>query len=245
MRSAGARPIERQEVEVWQFGLDAPQRPMDDVASCLSQDECERAARFRFEIHRRRWRAARIALRRILARHAGVTPAGLRFHCGSHGKPALLPPHDQVHFNLTHSHDLGLLAIAPGPVGVDAEHIDRQTDFEALLRRVASQDEREVFSRCSVAEKRAAFFRLWTRKEAYIKGRGLGLSLPLSAITVPVTALSGPADIRVEAAWDDGQPWRLWDIEVPPSHMASLAYAGRIDRLWVHEWRQGDDSATA
>lgn len=233
------------EVHVWQFGLDPPQAAMNDLASCLSQDERERAARFRFEVHRRRWVAARTALRQVLARYAGAVPAGLRFHCDAYGKPALLPPHDAVHFNLTHSHDLGLLVIAPAPVGVDAEYIDRRTDFEALMRRVASEDEREAFSRCPVAGQRTAFFRLWTRKEAYIKGRGLGLSLPLTAITVPVTALSGPRDIRVDPAWDDGKPWRLWDLEVPPSHMASLAYAGIIERLCLHEWLPADRSATA
>lgn len=236
------RAIERHEVHVWRFGLDPPQRPMDDLASCLSQDERERAARFRFEIHRRRWVAARIALRQILSRYTGATPASLRFHCDAYGKPALLPPH--VHFNLTHSHDLGLLAIAPAPVGIDAEYIDRRTDFEALMRRVASEEEGEAFSRCPVAEQRTAFFRLWTRKEAYIKGRGLGLGLPLPAITVPVTALQGPADIRVEPAWDDGKPWRLWDLEVPASYRASLAYAGMLHRLQAHVWPPADHSAT-
>lgn len=238
------RAIERYEVHVWQFGLDPPQQPLRDPASSLSQDERERAARFRFAIHRRRWVAARMAMRQILARYTGATPASLRFRYEAHGKPALLPPHDKVHFNLTHSHELGLLAIAPGPVGIDAECIDRRTDFEALMRRVASGDEREALFRCPVAEKRAGFFRLWTRKEAYIKGRGLGLSLPLRAITVPVTALQGPADIRVEAAWDDCKPWRLWDLEVPPSYTASLAHAGIIDRLWPHVWTPADHAAT-
>jgi 4'-phosphopantetheinyl transferase len=229
-------PIEGHEVHVWQLQLELLRAPIGDPASCLSQDERERAARFRFAIHRRRWVAARMAMRQILAQYTRATPASLRFRYDAYGKPALFPPHDKVHFNLTHSHDLGLLAIAPTPVGIDAECIDRRTDFEALMRRVASENEREALFRCPVAEKRGGFFRLWTRKEAYIKGRGLGLSLPLWAITVPVTALQGPADIRVEAAWDDCKPWRLWDLEVPPSYTASLAYAGRIDRLWPHVW---------
>ncbi|MGH8563586.1 MAG: 4'-phosphopantetheinyl transferase family protein [Gammaproteobacteria bacterium] len=237
-------PIEGHEVHVWQLGLEPLGEPMSDLASCLSQDERERAARFRFAIHRRRWVAARMAMRQVLARYTGATPASLRFRYDAHGKPALLPPHDKVHFNLTHSHDLGLLAIAPGPVGIDAERVDRRTDLEALMRHVASEDEREALFRCPVAEKRAGFFRLWTRKEAYIKGRGLGLSLPLRAITVPVTALQGTGDIRVEAEWDDRKPWRLWDLEVPPSYTASLAYAGRIDRLWPHVWPPTDHAAT-
>jgi 4'-phosphopantetheinyl transferase len=237
-------PVERHEVQVWQFGLDPLAATMSDPTTCLSQDERERAARFRFEVHRRRWVTARIALRQILALHAGASPASLRFHCDAYGKPALRPPHDGVHFNLTHSGDLGLLAIAPAPIGIDAECIDPRLDWDALTRRVASDDEREALRQCPVAEQRAAFFRLWTRKEAYIKGRGLGLSLPLSAITVPVTALPGPGDIRVEAVWDDGQPWCLWDLEVPESHMASLCYAGTLYRLRRHLWSPADQPAT-
>ena len=238
-------PVERHEVQVWQFGLDPLAATMSDPARCLSQDERERAARFRFEVHRRRWVTARIALRQILALYAGANPASLRFHCDAYGKPTLLPPHDGVHFNLTHSGDLGLLAIAPAPIGIDAECIDPRLDWDALTRRVASDDEREALRRCPVAEQRAAFFRLWTRKEAYIKGRGLGLSLPLSAITVPVTALPGPGDIRVEAVWDDGRPWCLWDLEVPESHMASLCYAGTLYRLRRHLWSPADRPATS
>jgi len=238
-------PVERHEVQVWQFGLDPLAATMSDPTTCLSQDERERAARFRFEVHRRRWVTARIALRQILALHAGANPASLRFHCDAYGKPTLLPPHDGVHFNLTHSGDLGLLAIAPAPIGIDAECIDPRLDWDALTRRVTSDDEREALRRCPpVSEQRAAFFRLWTRKEAYIKGRGLGLSLPLSAITVPVTALPGPGDIRVEAVWDDGQPWCLWDLEVPESHMASLCYAGTLYRLRRHLWSPADEPAT-
>ncbi len=234
-----SRPIEPHEVRIWRFGLDLAELDLPglDLMSRLSRDERERAARFRFEIHRRRFTAAHVAMRRILARHAGVSPESLRFRCDTYGKPALLPPHARIHFNLTHSHELGLLMIAEAPCGIDAEHIDRRTDVESLMTHVASEDERAAFAQLPPAERRTAFFRLWTRKEAYIKGRGLGLRLPLRAITVPVTALFGPAPLRVEAEWDDGQPWRLWDLEVPPPYEAALAYAGTIDRLSIHAWR--------
>jgi 4'-phosphopantetheinyl transferase len=221
------------EVHVWQIALD----PSAGLADCLSRDERERAARFRFEVHRRRYRVAHIALREVLSRYADAPPAGLCFKPGANGKPALAPP--AVHFNLTHSRDLGLVAVAPAPIGIDVEYLDPRTDCEALTRRVASGPEREAIARCPEALRRAAFFRLWTRKEAYIKGRGLGLSLPLQAITVPVTALAGPAEVRVEARWDDGRPWRLWGLEVPAGHEASLCYAATVDRLRRYEWPAG------
>ncbi len=238
-------PIGPHELHIWRFRLDPPEASIGDLVICLSQDERERAARFRFAVHRRRWRVAHIAVRQILAGYAGVPAAELRFQVGARGKPALLPPHDGIHFNLTHTHDLGLLCIASAPSGIDAEHIDRRTEIEALVRRVASDEEREAFRRCPAAARRAAFFRLWTRKEAYTKGRGLGHGLPLRANTVPVMPLAGPADIRVEADWDDGKRWRLRELDAPPGYAASLAYAGMIDRLCLEEWRPADQAAEA
>ena len=143
----GAEVLGEDEVHVWRIALDCGDG--DSLRSGLSSDELARAARFHFERDRTRFSVARAALREILAHYLGASPDEIAFVYGGHGKPALAPPHGDLRFNLSHSHDVALCAVARGrEVGVDVERIRELDDLEenpdGMFSRRGSGDARQL-----------------------------------------------------------------------------------------------------
>jgi 4'-phosphopantetheinyl transferase len=194
------------EVHSWSVRLDvAP----DDYSATLADDERARSARLRFEHDRRRFIVARGALRTLLGRYLGIHPAAIRFVYNSYGKPELSPDLSSgLRFNLSHSADLALIAIAAdAAVGVDVEQIRPQPDAAAIG---------------SLHLNDQAFFRWWTRKEAYVKARGEGLEL--------------------DAASPDPAPprgWTLHPLHPAPGYVGALAIEGSGWRLRQWQWEEG------
>jgi 4'-phosphopantetheinyl transferase len=175
------------DVHVWATHLDLPSETLPRLAAILSNQERERATRFRFETHRGRFIAARAVLRSILAKHLDCEPDDLQFEYGPNGKPILTAPFadSNLSFNLAHSEDLALIAVTRlGPIGVDVEKIRPMTDADALVARFFSPRETALFQKLPAAQKNAAFFNLWTRKEAWLKATGEGIAHSLNRVEV-------------------------------------------------------------
>jgi 4'-phosphopantetheinyl transferase len=186
----------RNEVLLWTFNLDA----IDPVAvlPLLSADERDRAARFRFDIHRERFIAARGALRIVLGELTGVTPQALEFAYGDHGKPALRP--DRIHFNLSHSDHWAIVgATRAAPVGVDVERINADRANPAIARRFFARQEIADLECLPPSEYTNAFFQCWARKEAVLKAVGTGISGGLSSFAVPVGDMPDPVSLTEPA----------------------------------------------
>jgi 4'-phosphopantetheinyl transferase len=196
------------EVQLWLADLDRPPVPLAALAATLDPEERKRAARFRFVVHRRRFTAGRGLLRRLLGELLGVAPEGLAFAYGEKGKPRLVagaaarregPRSLQgseletgLRFNLSHSANGALLAVARGrELGVDLEALRPMDDAEALVERFFHPAERRTFAALAPEGRVTAFFSGWTRKEAYLKARGDGLSLPTTEFEVALTT-GGP-----------------------------------------------------
>jgi 4'-phosphopantetheinyl transferase len=177
----------------------------------LEPHEHARAARFRFERDARRYRAAHVALREVLAQATGVAAAALRFVEGRHGKPALVA-RAACRFNLSHAADLALIAVSPThDVGVDVEMHRPVEDREALSRTCFTERERAQLAAVAPSARDAAFLRLWTRKEACLKALGTGLSVDPATVEVGLhgaqahLSLPGKAD-PVEVALRSFEP---------------------------------------
>ncbi len=155
-------------------------------ASLLSPSEREQAARFRFARDARRWSACRSALRRILGEALAADPAALVLDFGPHGKPLLPPPHHGLHFNLSHCHDLALLALCQdGPVGIDLEPADRAPTLLGCESGFCHPEEIAALPVAPDARARArALLALWTAKEAALKALGTGLSLAPQSLSL-------------------------------------------------------------
>ncbi|HEX6641218.1 MAG TPA: 4'-phosphopantetheinyl transferase superfamily protein [Thermoanaerobaculia bacterium] len=169
-------------IDVWCADLDAA--PPRDPASMLSAEERERAARFRFDVHRHRFARCRALLRQRLAETLGIDAAAIAFRYGAHGKPEV----DGVHFNVSHSDHLAVIAISRDvPVGIDVERIDDSKELLPLGRTAFSPLECEALSAMTPREQNAAFYRTWARKEAYLKLLGTGFSRPSDSFAVSMT----------------------------------------------------------
>jgi 4'-phosphopantetheinyl transferase len=213
------------EAVVWR--LDQPfDRPLArDVAPWLDAEEAVRAARFVRAADRRRFRLAHAAMRLILAAQAGVTPADVTYAVSDRGKPR--PVGLGLHCNLSHAGDCVLVAVSPGgPVGVDVEAVRAMVDGDELVERFFAVEERLAYRALPEARRMEAFFAAWTRKEAYVKALGGGLSIALDAFAV---SLDRPARLVRAYAAAPAARVRLWDLPVPAGLAAALAGgAGRV-----------------
>lgn len=213
--------LESGTVHVWRIALDQPDESLRRFRQTLEPDELNRAGRFHFERHRRHFIVARGFLRSVVARYLETQPEALRFSYGAYGKPALASEH-VLRFNLSHSHEVALLAVAlDAELGVDVEHIRADFASEEIARRFFSRAEVEVFNALPKEEQVAAFFRCWTRKEAYIKAIGKGLSQALDAFDVTLAPHEPPVLLRAEE--DDAKRWLLRDVEVGEGYAGALA----------------------
>lgn len=209
------------EIHVWCVELDAGDE-VAALAACLSAEERERASGLPSETHQRRFVVARGRLRQLLGRYLGQAPGAIAFARGAHGKPFL--QEGGLHFNGSHSHELALYAIAQSrEVGVDVEWMRPHIAHEQIAARFFALEEQEALAQVPAEQRRAAFYNLWTRKEAYLKARGDGLAAGLSTFAVSLGA---------EAALlhsDEG--WKLMALEPAAGYVAALCGAGGDWRL--------------
>jgi 4'-phosphopantetheinyl transferase len=207
-------------VLVWSVTLDVAA-----AASVLSEDEIERVHRYRFDGDRRRFGVCRTALRTILASYLHVAPHEIGLVTTANGKPNLDSRHESdVRFSVSHSNELALIALARNrEVGVDVEHIRTMPGMDGVIRRYFSPSEAEDLALLPDHERRRAFFRIWTLKEAYLKGCGDGLTRRLDAIDVMVAADDQPASFQVRDRPGDETRWILRSIGAGESYAAALA----------------------
>jgi 4'-phosphopantetheinyl transferase len=224
------------EVHVWRVELDQRADRIEEFRTTLAADEIERANRFHFDKHRKHFLVGRGFLRHVIARYLETAAAALQFSYGPFGKPALNGVHrdSRLRFNMSHSHGVALLAISEATeLGVDIEHIRADFASEEIARRFFSPREVETFNGLAAQEQVAAFFRCWSRKEAYIKAIGRGLSQPLDAFDVTLAPGEPAALLRVEE--DDAARWTMCDLDVGAEYAAALAVEGPVPilRCWI------------
>lgn len=225
------------EVHLWLADLADAAGIAARLAATLSADEGERAARFRHARDRDRFRAVRGILRALLARYLGRPAAGLRFTYSAYGKPELADGLD-LRFNLAHAGERAIYAVTLGrPVGVDIEPARPELATPAIAAQFFAASENEALARLGPQLWAGGFFRCWTRKEAYVKAQGLGLSLPLDRFAVTL-APGEPAALL--ATYDDPAEagrWTLYDPGLAPPYVGALAVAGPIAAIRRWRWR--------
>lgn len=217
-----------EESQIWCADLDQPTDVIDRLASLLSPSEGERVKVLRGAPARRRFIVRRATLRMILAEKLGATPQEVRFEYGPDGKPGLATPGAPVyHFNLTHSRDVALVALSCSrPVGIDVEWTDGSSAIEGVVRRYFSAAERGALDEASDDARRRLFFRIWVRKEAYLKGRGEGISQWI--YETDYSTLTHGLDRSTDTPIRDQDNWIARDVTgLPSGFVGSLALAWR------------------
>ncbi len=220
------------EVHVWRVELAQVAPAEQRWEAILSADERTRAARFHFSRDRQRYTATRALLRTILAGYLDSDPKKLVFRYSKTGKPSLYSAQDEVEFNVSHSGEAALLAFTRDrALGVDVEQIRENFDHEAIAGRFFSSQEQLQLAALPPAERYWGFFRCWTRKEAYIKAEGTGLSLPLQQFDVSLGG--GVANLLLATRPDSGEAarWTLREVPAENGYAAALCVRGDGWRL--------------
>lgn len=224
-------------LDLWQIDLARPVSASD--RALLDADETAKAERIIIESKRRQSYRARAELRRVLGLYLDAEPETLQFCYGEHGKPALTPGPDgaaaPLCFNLTHSGTIGLIGVILGrpelELGVDIEEARPGREFASIAESFFSPAEVEEFRKLDPSEHRAAFYRAWTRKEAYLKAIGTGLSFRSTAFTIDFDADRPPRLLATRREGDEPERWRMVDLACPPGYAAAACWDGEALEL--------------
>ena len=223
-------------VDIWRAHMAVPPGQVSHLSLCLDEQEQDRASRFHFDRDRDRFLIARGLLRHILAGYLDADPGRIRFGYAREGKP-FLPEHRDLHFNLSHAADQLVLGVAHGcELGVDIERVFSEGVMHEVCGTVLSRPERMAFQGLDASQRRDWFVRLWTRKEAYIKADGRGMSLPLGRIDVATR----PDRVRLlddgSDDWALSRHWVLRELAVASGFAAALATDGLDAQVAYHDW---------
>jgi 4'-phosphopantetheinyl transferase len=219
-------------VHLWHASPQERAGLLPHLNALLSADECARRDRFRFENDRRDFAFARGMLRTVLAAYLAADARELRFRYSDHGKPALdsAAQETDVRFNLSHTQGAVLLGIClRRAIGVDVERVREDLRPREIAGRFFSTAEQRTLFNLPEAEQREAFFRCWTRKEAFLKARGHGLSFPLAGFDVSIGA--GDAEVKLTTRPDPSEAhhWQILSAPAPEGCAAAVAVASEAD----------------
>ena len=223
------------DVHVWRASLEQTPETVEALRQLLSPDERARADRFHFEKDRRHFVVARGVLRRLLGRYLDMAPNALRFAYADQGKPHLAAEITQqvtpLKFNLAHSGGLAVYAFTDlGEIGVDLEQINPHFTGDDIARRFFSASEIACLDQLPAEARALAFFNCWTRKEAFIKAKGMGLSLALDQFDV--TLAPGQKAELLRTRWDQSEAgrWSLRPLEIGVGYVGAVA-------VEAHDWQ--------
>ena len=234
------------EVHVWCADLDITTETFDRLSATLAVDERNRSARFRFQRDRQHFIVAHGVLRQLLGQYLQTEPGRIGYEYQAFGKPQLSPRFGgRLNFNLSHSAGLALVAIAAeSEVGVDIEYIRAQSDYAELARNFFSAAEVDQLSALPDHLYAEAFIGCWTKKEAYVKARGRGLTIPLKDFTVPLTTHPAQGAATLHATSNDidqAMPWSVYTLRPAPGYIGALAIQGCGWRLSQWQWEMRPD----
>jgi 4'-phosphopantetheinyl transferase len=207
------------EVHVWR--VDLTHGSGDGSPDLMVPDERQRASEFRCVDAHRTYVKTRTALRMILSGYLGITAREIQFDYSAYGKPELSRNKQTLSFNVSHSGDRALIAVSRTAVGIDLECIRRKQNWRELADVVCGSAESSTWLNSPAEQARHAFYAHWTAKEAYLKARGVGMSLPLHAVRIRWTG--GVPSLDVDAVFSDARPWFLQQLDVPLPYVAMLA----------------------
>jgi 4'-phosphopantetheinyl transferase len=222
------------ELQVWSAFLEPERWSISSLQRTLSRDEMDRAEKYRFAADRDQFIATRSLLRIVLGRYLGTPPEQLEFCYSAYGKPSL--PVElggtSLEFSVSHSSSRVLFAVTRGrQVGIDIERIRPLPEAQALVERYFSSAEQSAFRALPREQQLLAFFRCWTRKEAYIKAKGQGLSLGLDRFVVSLAPGKLARLLCVDGDQQEASRWSLRELSPGPGYVATLAVEGHDLRL--------------
>jgi 4'-phosphopantetheinyl transferase len=219
-------------VHIWLVQTKGESISLGDFKDFLSSVEQDRASKFKFETDRRRYITAHAALRSILSIYVNSPARELQFASGPYGKPKLASIHDKkkIDFNLSHSHELALIAVTQGrEIGIDVERVREDFAFDEVAQRFFTTREVAALHALPLHFQREAFYKCWTSKEAFLKAKGTGLSGQLDEVEMMLT----DHVVRLKGTVPN---LSLIDLTVDAGYVAALVVDGVEPQLTYYAW---------
>jgi len=226
-------------IHVWLASLNQNPSLVGRFQDTLSIDERLRANQFYFRRDRERFVVSRGVLRVILGRYLDKAPETLAFNYSFYGKPFLVSETgvEEIGFNISHSFGTALFAVTNRrEIGVDLELVREGLEIEQIAERYFSRRENLALCALPAELRKRAFFNCWTRKEAYIKARGEGLSLPLNKFDVSLSPGELPALLGTQPYSDEALRWSIGELTLASGHVAAFAVEGQAGSLCCWKW---------
>lgn len=216
------------QVHVWRIELNRPETERERLWPLLSPEEKQQADRFHFPNGKNHYVVCRGTVRLILAGYLQINPSEVRFQVGPFGKPSLkIASRTKVEFNVSHSHGLALLAVSAGrPLGVDLEQVRVMDTYEQIAVRYFSPIEVKRLRQMADHEKPEAFFSCWSRKEAFVKATGQGISYGLDQFSVPLSLHDPNARFVPIDCPHETTRWRMCTLIPAPNFVGAIVAAG-------------------
>ncbi len=219
-----------EEVHVWRTSLDLTVETIAELFDSLSEEEKNRSDRMHFEKDRNRFIVSHGVLRHLLGTYLGQNPRDIRFGSTANNKPILAadPDQESVTFNMSHSGDIGLYAIGQGrDLGIDIEQIRDDIQVELLINRFFTKSEIHSLKAIPINKRPKLFFQYWTRKEAFVKSTGEGVSFPLETIDVSSFSLEELSTIFIEGGIPNQLKMHGLDLNLGEGYAAAIATEGK------------------
>ena len=224
------------DVHVWRASLTVSETRLADFDAILAEDERARAARFRNPLHGAHYTVGRGVLRMLLGRYLRRQPPDIHFSYSEYGKP-FIKDGAALRFNLSHSQELALYAFTlQREIGIDIEYLRAVPARDQIAEQFFSPNEIEVLRALPAAQQDTGFFNCWTRKEAYIKAHGEGLSLPLHQFDVTLAPGDPATLLETRVALDHADRWTLQALLPGGNYVAALAVEGHDWTLSTWQW---------
>ena len=222
---------------IWLIRYDQSDLLLEESKYILSDAEKQRASRFHFEIDRKRFSVTRGLLKKVLSKITSKPAQEIQFQFNKHGKPELIGSSKNIYFSVTHSGNLGLIAISDlAPIGIDVEQFRKKMITEKIAKRFFSKLEVEAFLTLNENEKLQGFFNCWTRKEAFIKAVGKGLSIPLNTFDVTLKPNEPAQLLAVRYKNETSNEWVLRDIKVDDGYASAVILKAKAELFLKHYW---------
>ena len=214
------------DIHIWQRQLACERQVIESLRRVLARDELERAERFHFAANRDEYIVARGTLRTLLGEYLACSPEKICFTYSQYGRPHLdsTDHGESIEFNISHSGNIVVLAFTRNRrIGIDIEHLRSDFSTTEIAQRFFSLAEREALRQVPMEQRHEAFFICWTRKEAFIKALGEGLSHPLDQFDVSLVPGLPAALLATRPDATDARRWSLWNLSVPAGYSGALA----------------------
>ena len=218
------------ELLVWRIILPEFLEKCDECYSILATDEQIRAAKFLFKKDRERFIIAHWALRCILANIGNVIPNSLQFTRNFYGKPELVGKclNNPIGFNLSHSGDIALVVVSHiVDIGIDVEQVHAEISYEDIVSQHFTAQESSFLYSIPISQRRERFFQIWNGKEAFIKARGLGLSIPLNTFSAIPRLDTSQYLLETHDQPEDAEDWSILSLQLFPGYTAAVAVKGK------------------